>query len=391
MRRRLPSTVLALGVVSLLADVSSEMVYPQLPLFLTTVLGVGALSLGLIEGVAEATASIVKLLSGAWSDRLARRKPLILAGYGVSAGARPLIGLAGSWPVVLALRFVDRFGKGVRGAPRDAVIAEVTPAEQRGAAYGLHRSMDHVGAVLGPLAAAALLMLPAIGLREVFLLSLVPGALSVMVLAFWVKEPARTTLAVTTGRRLPRPADWRRFPPALRGLFGALGVLSLGSASDAFFLLRLGHGGWSPSGISLLWAAHHVAKSVAALVGGKLADRRGRLGPMVLGWGALAAILMAFAGLEGTQSLAVAFVAYGLCVGLAEPAEKAAVADLAPGELKGTAFGFYNGARGVAALPASLLFGALWTRLGPEVAFGAAAGLVMLAILILLVAFRRSR
>lgn len=379
-RSRLPRTVLALGVVSLLADLSSEMVYPLLPRYLTEVLGAGLLSLGLIEGLAEATAALVKLASGIWSDRVARRKPLILFGYGLAGLARPLMGLARVWPVVLVLRFVDRLGKGLRGAPRDALLAEATPLALRGRAFGLHRAMDHAGAVLGPLAAAALLLLPGMTLSRLFLATAVPALAVLAVLLFAVEEPPRILEGAGPKFSL---AGLGALPAELKRLYLALLVFTLGNSTDAFLLLELGRSGLAASEIALLWSAQHVVKMAGAYLGGRLSDHLGRRRPVVAGWIIYAATYLAFAATDQRGALVIVFLVYGLYHGLTEPAEKAWVVDLAPAAQKGTALGAYHGALGIAALPASLLFGALATQLGPAVAFSAGAALALLACLLL--------
>lgn len=380
-RARLPRAVVALGVVSLLSDLSSEMIYPLLPLFLTTVLGAGALSLGVIEGVAEATSSLVKLLSGAWSDRLRRRKPLVTAGYVLAGVARPLIGLAGGWGQVLGLRFADRVGKGLRTSPRDALIADVTPPPRRGAAFGLQRALDHAGAVLGPLAAAALLALPGMTLREVFLLAGVPAVAVVVVLVAAVRDPGRPEADVVTG---PGRPVLRGLPSPLRRLLVALGVFTLGNSTDAFLLLRLGEAGLAASWVALLWSAQHVVKAAAAWAGGRLADRLGRRAMILAGWSVYAAVYAAFALLETTAGLVAVFLVYGLYFGFTEPAERAWVVDLVPAPERGRALGTYHAVVGVAALPASLLFGLLWSRFGAPWAFAAGALLAAAAALLAL-------
>lgn len=380
---KLPGAVLALGVVSLLTDLSSEMIYPLLPVFLTSVLGAGALSLGIIEGVAEATASLLKLVSGIWSDRLARRKSLVTLGYILAGAARPLIGLAASWPQVLGLRFTDRVGKGLRTSPRDALIADVTPPARRGAAFGLQRAMDHAGAVLGPLAAAALLTLPALSLRQVFLLAGVPAAAAVVVLLLAVREPRPPPQAPAA---LPRPpsAKLAALPVPFRRFLAALGLFTLGNSTDAFLLLRLAEGGLAASWVAVLWSAHHGVKMATAYAGGRLADRVGRRSLVLAAWGIYAAVYAAFALFQQQAALVAAFLIYGLSFGLAEPAERAWLVDLAPAAGRGRAFGAYHAVVGLAALPASLLFGLLWTRLGVPWAFATGASLALAAAALLL-------
>ncbi|MDD5306806.1 MAG: MFS transporter [Deltaproteobacteria bacterium] len=382
LRRSLPGTVLALGAVSFLTDVSSEMIYPLLPVFLATVLGVGALYLGVIEGVAESTASLLKVVSGAWSDRLKRRRPLLAFGYGLSGAARPLIGLAAGWPFVLAMRFLDRIGKGLRTSPRDALIADVTDPSIRGRAFGLHRAMDHAGAVVGPLAAAGLLSYAGVTLRHVFLLAAAPAVLVMLVIALGVRE--RKAREPGPSPRLRFKAGLREMGPGFRRLLAALLVFTLGNSTDAFLLLRLGDAGLTAGQVALLWSAHHVVKMAATYAGGRLSDRLGRRPMIACGWIVYAAVYLAFALVGSRAGLVAVFLSYGLYFGLTEPAEKAWVADLVPERLRGTAFGLYHGAIGLAALPASLLFGLLWHAFGSPVAFVAGAGLAAIAAVLLL-------
>ena len=378
----LPRTVIALGAVSLFTDLASEMIYPLLPVFLAVTLGAGAVSLGVIEGVAESTAAILKVVSGIWSDRIKRRKPLVLAGYGIAGAVRPLIGFATGWIWVLAIRFADRVGKGLRTSPRDALIADVTDPELRGTAFGLHRSMDHAGAVIGPLIAAALLELAGLGLREVFWLAAIPGVIVMIILIAAVREA---------------PADRAeaREPPDLRAGLAPLGggfrrlllavlLFTLGNSTDAFLLLRLADAGVAPSWIAVLWSAHHVIKMGATYLGGRLSDARGRRSMIIGGWLLYAAVYVGFALVDQPAALIAVFLGYGIYFGLTEPVERAWVTDLAPAELRGTAFGWYHGTVGLAALPASVLFGLLWAVSGPALAFGAGAGLALIAVALVL-------
>jgi MFS family permease len=394
LRRRLPATVVALGVVSLLTDLSSEMIYPLLPLFLTGVLGATAVSIGVIEGAAESAAALLKIVSGRLSDRT-RRKPWLLAGYGLAGLARPLIGLATGWVAVLGLRVTDRVGKGLRGAPRDALIGDVTPPAQRGAAFGLHRAFDNTGALLGPLVAAALLSGLGWSLRHVFLAAAVPAAAVIVVLLAAVREPERP--AATTEEERPEAAARQRSAPLLdfsawralgtpyRRLVVALLLFTLGNSTDAFLLLRLSDAGIGASQVALLWALHSGMKAATALVAGRASDRLGRRPLMLTGFAVYALVYVAFAVAGGSRALLVAaFVVYGLSIGLTEPVEKAWVVDLVPATLRGSGLGLWQGAVGLAALPASLLFGALWTVAGAPVAFLTGAGLATVAALLLL-------
>ena len=379
-RAALPATVVALGVVSLLTDLSSEMIYPLLPLFLTVVLGAGPQALGLIEGVAESTASLVKVASGVWSDRTHRRKPLVVAGYSLAGAMRPLIGLAQAWPTVLLLRFADRLGKGLRTSPRDALIADATPPAQRGEAFGVQRALDHLGAVLGPLVAAVLLTFAGFSLRAVFLLAIVPAVAVIVVLLAFLREVPRANPAAA----LRLAGSWRELGHPAHALLAAVFLFTLGNSSDAFLLLRLSDAGASPAGVALAWSGFHVVKTASAYLAGRRSDRVGRRSLVIAGWGVYAAVYLAFAALSSRAAVVAIFLAYGLYYGLTEPVERAWLADLVPERLRGTAFGLYHGAIGLAALPASVLFGALWQRVAPAAAFATGAALAGGAALLLL-------
>jgi MFS family permease len=379
--RQLPRTVIALTAVSLLTDASSEMIFPLLPLFLSSVLGASATALGAIEGAAESVAAFLKLASGAWSDRLTRRKPLVVVGYTLASIARPLIGLAqGVWQIG-ALRVTDRIGKGIRTSPRDALIADAVEPSQRGAAFGLHRAGDHLGAVIGPVIAFVLLQFLGLSLRTVFLLAAIPAALAVAVLVLAVREQATNRSANASlglKRREGLGAPFWKY-------LSVLLLFSLGNASDAFLLLRASALGVAAAHIPLLWAAHHVVKALANLRGGALSDRVGRRPLIIVGWAVYAVVYLAFAQADAAWHAWALFLGYGLYFGLTEGVEKAFVADLVPDRLRGTAFGWFNFTLGLAALPASLIFGALWDTRGAATAFGVAAALAAAASLLLLV------
>jgi MFS family permease len=374
-RFKLGRNVLALAAVSLLNDVASEMTYPLLPVFLATVLGASATAVGAIEGAAESTAALLKLASGWLSDRTPRRKPLVLAGYTIASVIRPLIGLAQSVSQVLAIRVTDRLGKGIRGAPRDALIADSVDPSIRGRAFGFHRAADHMGAVLGPLLAFVLLRWVGLDLRTVFLLTAIPGALAVAMLIFGVREIPRS-VPEKTGKGLDlRVPLGRRFWAYL----GVLLLFTLGNSTDAFLLLRAGQLGVAPALVPILWAMLHVVKAASSTPGGILSDRLGRKPLIVAGWFLYAAVYFAF-GRASTEWQAWAlFAVYGVYFGLTEGVEKALVADLVAPERRGAAFGWYNLAIGVGALPASLLFGALWDRWGSAAAFDFGALLALVA------------
>jgi MFS family permease len=382
-----------IGWVSFFTDMASEMVYPLLPLFLTQVLGAGAMSLGVIEGAADAANSALKILSGWWSDRSSPKK-LVFAGYGLASAVRPLIALAHAWPQVLAIRFTDRLGKGIRGAPRDAMLAALAPSSARGRVFGFHRAMDHAGAVTGPLIASAFLYFYPGHYRPLFALTIVPGIV-VMLFILRIPEPARAA-ASNAGRvdtpHLNAPPAQGAGPALDRRFYLAIFVIlifSLGNASDAFLLLRLSGLGVPAFWIPLLWSALHVVKSTSSIVGGSLSDRFGRRGMIALGWIIYAAVYAAF-GLSGSKPVVITiFLVYGLYFGVTEGAEKAWIADMAPVAHRGTAFGIYNAALGVGGLAASLLFGLLWTRISPRAAFFTGAALALLASMMLVLVKQR--
>jgi len=387
--RAIPGVVIALGAVSFLTDLSSEMIYPLLPVFLTTVLGAGAISLGIIEGIAEATASVLKVLSGLWADRVARRKPLVLAGYTLASIARPLIGLATGWPFVLAMRFTDRIGKGLRSSPRDALIADSVDPANRGRAFGFQRAMDHAGAVLGPIVAALLMSAAGLPLRTVFLLAGIPAALVIIVLIFGVHETPRARTAAPgpdTSRAdsgALRAGSWHDLGPGYHRYLFALLVFTLGNSTDAFILLRLTEGGVSAPGIALLWSLHHIVKMTASYFGGSLSDRAGRKRLVLAGWLLYALVYLGFGVCDGVIPLIGLFLVYGIYFGLTEPVERAWAVDLVPRQRTGAALGYYHGAVGIAALPASVLFGFIWKTLGAPAAFTTGALLAFTAALLL--------
>jgi MFS family permease len=370
--------ILILGLVSFLTDFSSEMIYPLLPVFLTAVLGAGPAVLGVIEGVAESTASLLKLVSGIMSDRMSDRKRLVLSGYGISSFARPLIAAATGPLAVLVIRFADRVGKGIRTSPRDALIADSVDPSIRGKAYGFHRSMDHAGAIAGPLVASALLAFLVSNMRTVFWLAAIPGILAVVLVAFKVKEVER--------KRGPSNGTFLGLFPRgrLRGYILILFIFTLGNSSDAFLLLRAGRLGVSPVVIPLLWAYFHVVKMFSTMPFGALSDRIGRRKIIMAGWGVYALTYVGFGYATNEIHVWLLFTLYGLFYGLTEGTEKAFLVDIANPEERGSAFGWYNFAIGIGALPASLLFGLIWQEIGPKAAFGFGAGLATLAALLLL-------
>ncbi len=379
--KKIPGTVYVLGWISLFSDVSSEMIYPLIPLFLTSVLGRGAFALGIIEGIAEATASTFKVVSGIWADKTRRRKPFILAGYGLAGLARPLIGLAGHWVAVLGLRFTDRVGKGIRTSPRDALIADVAAPEQLGAAYGVQRSMDHAGAVMGPLIAGGLLMFMDFTLRQVFLLAAVPALLCFCVAAFGLKEPPAPK--ANPSARPIGLTGWNRLSKDFKFFLLTVFVFTLGNSTDAFLILRLTEVGVSAGWLAVLWSVHHIVKMISAYYGGILSDKIGHRVQLGLGWTVYALIYFSFAAVDSPEGLVGVFIAYGLYFGFVEPSEKALVAQLAPSELRGSAFGYFHFIVGLGALPASLVFGIIWKNWGASAAFSTGAALALGACVML--------
>ena len=372
-----------LGFVSLLTDSASEAIYPLLPALLQG-MGATALTLGVIEGSAEAVASLLKVWSGRLSDRMARRQPIILAGYGLSSAVRPLLALAALPWHVGAIRFIDRVGKGVRGAPRDAMLAANAAPEQRGRVFGFHRAMDHVGAVIGPLVAFAVLYWWPGSERTLIAWTLVPGILVVLLLTR-VKDAAHSARSTEhSARSTKHPAQSTEHPALPRSfirLMIALGIFALGNSSDMFLLLYLGQAGIAPLWLPLLWAAHHVVKVGASLAGGSLADRIGRRTSIRMGWMIYAVIYLGFASVASVPALVALFLLYAVYHGLADGAEKALIADVVPASARGTAYGIYGATQGIGALAASVLCGAIWTYASPAAAFVTGAALAGAAAL----------
>ncbi len=370
-RFKLPATVWALGWVSFFTDVSSEIVYPLLPVFLTTTLGASMAFVGLIEGVAESTASVLKVASGWWSDRVRKRKPLMIAGYGLSALTRPLIALATTGTHVLGARFIDRIGKGIRSSPRDALLAAAVPPERRGAAFGVQRAMDNAGAVVGPLFAWIMLEWFSADYRTLFWIAVFPMVGAMGALIFGAKEQAVAESAVKTAA-VPFKAT-----PAFKHYLGAVLLFTLGNSSDAFLLLRAQAVGIPVSSLPLLWLALNLVKSASSYPAGVLSDKIGRRGLIIGGWCVYALVYLGFGFASQPWHIWALFLAYGIFYGMTESAERALVADFYSDAQRGRAFGAFHLVTGIGALPASLLMGWLWTLHGPIVAFGTGAGLAL--------------
>lgn len=375
----LPRTVWLVGLVSLLNDSASEMLYPLVPLYLASVLMAGPKALGLIEGLAEATASLLKLVSGVLSDRTRRTKPWLVFGYGIAGFARPLVAFVASWPWLLCIRVADRVGKGLRSSPRDALLAGSVAPDQRGLAFGLHRAMDNAGAVAGPLL-AALLLAAGMPLRDIFLWSVLP-AIACLGLTLLMHEPA--ALPSTA----PRGFDWRvrDMPPMLRRYLAVLALFTLGNSSNMFLLLRASELGVPASQVPLLWGAVSAVAMVFSTPLAALSDRWGRKRLLVGGYFAYAAFYLALGWTTpGLGLLFVLFAGYGLFLAATEATEKALVADLAPADRRGTAFGWFNLVAGALLLPASALFGWLYEAVSPALAFGVSAACSAGAALLML-------
>ena len=386
----LPRPVWLLGWVSLATDAATEAIYPIVPFFLTHVLGAGAVSLGVIEGAAEAVNSVLKIIAGRMADRSPRKRPLVLFGYTVSSLARPFIAVTTTWIQVFIVRVIDRVGKGVRGAPRDALLATWTTERTRGKVYGFHRGMDHLGAVVGPLAATLFLFFYPDHYRTLFALTIIPGAIAVA-LIFLVREdedPVRSGKA-PDGRSPGEGGSAERstpLPRAFTAFMLILALFTLGNSTDAFLLLRLTDAAGGPRFVPLMWAALHVVKATVSIVGGAWSDRIGRREVIAIGWLVYAVVYFGFAITDALLPLLAWFLIYGFYFGFAEGTEKALVADLAPQERRGLAFGIYNAIQGVGALAASVLFGLVWNAYGAGAAFGLGAGLALAATALLFVA-----
>jgi MFS family permease len=361
------------------------MIYPLLPVFFTVVLGASPAALGAMEGLVESTASLLKLWSGRLGDRLPRRKPLILTGYALASFARPVIAAAvAPWQVV-ALRVVDRVGKGIRGAPRDALIADSVDASIRGRAFGFHRAMDHLGAIAGPL--TALVLIPLLfgpgelrpsEYRVLFAIAAVPALLSLVVLTLLVREAPRQ--APPRSQHAPE----KHMGSAFWCLLGVLLLFTLGNSSDTFLLLRAKAAGLTEKDLYLIWALLHLVKSALSTPAGALSDRLPRRWLIAGGWLVYAAVYLGFARATAPWQFWALFALYGLYFGLVEGSERALIADMVPADARGTAFGWYNASIGIAAFPASALFGVLWSWRGPGLAFGFGAALALVAALLLI-------
>ena len=379
--RAIPKGVWALGFVSLLMDTSSEMIHSLLPVFLTSVLGVSALSVGIIEGIAEATAAITKVFSGAISDWAGKRKPLVLFGYGLAALTKPVFALAPSLGWVVTARFADRLGKGIRGAPRDALVADLTPPHLMGAAFGLRQSLDTVGAFAGPIIAILVMAMTSDDYRLVFWIATIPALLAVLLIVFGIREP--TTHKVAAKARLSW-AEVKRFPLAYWAVVAIAMLMTLARFSEGFLLLRAQSVGLQAALVPLVFVAMNIVYAASSYPVGHLSDRLGRRGLLLGGFAILIVADLVLAQASGIGQVMVGVALWGLHMGMTQGLLATLVADTAPASLRGTAFGVFNLASGIALLFASVIAGWLWTVIGPSATFQAGAAFTAIAVVALL-------
>ncbi len=387
-RARLPRGIWALGFVSMFMDISSEMIHALLPIYLVTVLGASALTIGFIEGIAEATANITKIFSGALSDWLGHRKLLTTLGYGLAAVTKPIFPLAATVGWVVAARFIDRIGKGIRDAPRDALVADLAPADLRGASFGLRQALDTIGAFVGPLAAIALMALTSDNFRFVFWIAVVPAFIALAVMVFAVNEPVRHQADIKPRLRV---ADAKRLPSPFWTMVGVATILTLARFSEAFLILRSQNVGLPIALVPAVMVVMNIVYALAAYPAGALSDRIGRKGLLAVGMACLivADLILALGATVTLAMLGVAF--WGLHMALTQGLFASLVADTAPPDLRGTAFGVFNFAGGVAMLIASVLAGGLWDAYGPTATYLAGAAFTVVALIALAVSQRRGQ
>lgn len=377
-RPRIPPQVILLGIASLLNDTSSDIIYPLLPIFLTVQLGATPVTIALIEGSAEALSSIVKLLAGAWSDRLPRRKPLVTAGYALAGFARLAIAFATRWPAVLVARLADRTGKGIRSAPRDALIADLTERQHWGRAFGLHRAMDHAGAVAGPLLAALMVGPLQLSMRQIIFIAAIPSFLAVLLLVLRLREEPR----IPTNSSDPLHQTPRGLPAAFWKSIAAIALFSLANASDAFLILYAYTVGIKPAQIALLWAAHHAVKVAISTQAGALSDRIDRRVLLVSGWLLYALVYLVFPTTSNLTVFLVLFLAYAVPFALTEGAERAWISEPVEPAVRGKAFGVYYLTVGLFTLLGTLIFGVIYQSGARVRAFHLAAGFAILAAVV---------
>lgn len=387
---RLPPMVLVVGLVSLFNEIASQIVAPLIPILLVSVLSAGPIALGVIEGVADAVACFLRLLSGRLSDAWgARRKGFMLLGYAIANAAKPLVALAGAWWVVALLRTTDRVGKGLRSAPRDAIVADLTPREMRGRAYGVQRALDRVGAIGGSLVAAAVLTWSGLGISDVILASAVPGLIAVLLIVFFVHDVPRPQAAPPAPGRAE--LRWAALSPQLRRFFPVLAIFGLARATEIFILLRGHELGMSVVELLIMWATLNAAQSLSAWKGGPVADSVRPLGMILFSWCAFAATFVLLGLSTSAVALWSATILYGLLSGMSESVERAYVSRLAGDAQRGTAFGWYNMVLGLVAIPSGVLFGAVWQFSSAQWAFTTSATLAAVAVVGLLVEMRADR
>lgn len=373
----LPRPVRLLGWVSLLTDAATEAVYPLLPVFVTQVLGGPPVALGVVEGAADATSSILKVVAGRWSDRAGVRKPIVVLGYSLSSLVRPFVAIATSWAHVFAIRVTDRVGKGLRSAPRDAMLASLAPPGQRGRVFGYHWAMDHAGAAIGPLLATIFLFFSPDNYRILFGLTIIPGLLAVLTLLRVPEAPAVPEVPVVPN--VPQV----RLPVGLKKYFAISSIFALGNSSDAFLLLQLSQAGVPLVGLTMVWSAQHAIKALITMRAGMLSDRVGRRTLIIAGWVIYAIVYFGFAFSESMYALVGWFIIYSTYTAAVEGTEKALVADLIPEPLQATAFGWQAAVQGIGALAAGVVFGLLWQTFGAPVAFMTGAALALTAAALL--------
>ena len=386
--RDIPPGVWILGFVSMLMDVSSEMIHALLPIYLVSVLGASMVTVGVIEGIAEATASITKIFSGALSDWLGKRKWLAVAGYGLAAFTKPVFPLAPTIGWLVAARFVDRIGKGIRGAPRDALVADLSPPDLRGASFGLRQSLDTIGAFMGPLLAIALMWWTADNFKAVFWFAVIPAFLALGLIVFAVREPDRPG-ELRTVRNPVSPAEIKNLGPAFWWVVAVASVFTLARFSEAFLILRAQSVGLPITLVPIVLVAMNVVYAVAAYPAGVMSDRMSRTAVLATGILVLVAADIVLALLPSLGGVALGVVLWGLHMGLTQGLLAALVADTAPAELRGTAYGFFNLLAGLAMLAASIIAGSLWDITGPQGTFLAGAGFALVALAGLLMVHRK--
>ena len=382
-RRRIGRTVVVLGVVSLLTDISSEGIYPLIPLFLTNVLHAQVAAVGLIEGVAESTASILRIFSGWISDRFGDRKWITVIGYGISSISKPLFAVSQSWPQVFGVRFADRVGKGIRSAPRDALIADVTPPESRGLAFGFHRAMDTAGAVTGPLLAFWLLKSLNLGFRPIFWLSAIPAILGVLILIALVREPK-----IEKKHEAPPSIRFSSFDRQFKMFLLVTTLFSLGNSSDAFLILRARNMGISTENILLIYVLFNSVAALLSTHAGDLSDKLGRRNVVLAGYLVFAGVYIGFGMVRNPAAVWGLFAVYGAYAAMTAGVQKAFAADLVCAGVRGTGMGAYQTLTGIALLPASLIAGYLWDAVNPSAPFYYGAGMALISAFLLAVLFR---